>query len=446
MSRLFWCACLFCALCLLPCDAQAELSGQAVYPGYRSLSYSLPSQHILLKLSVWYPARRKPRTVKEGDWSFRAARSAPVLHGPWPMLILSHDSAETSLSHHDLAAALAMRGFIVVAPLHDHDNADDMRLLFHDLQLVMRAMQLRSAVDFILEHPQIGPEIDRSRIGYVGFGTPASAGLLLAGAQLTPDGWAAFCSKDAGAARGEGKGQAQKASPGNAAAGEKADGKPGGALASRKPAPSPWCRDMLAYRMERLVSSMRERTQEMASKKSYAANASADRARVFKRLSDFAERNHRRIMRQSGDALLPPPPVALPLLPPLSGEATLSDPRFRALAFVSPGYSFLFEKASLAAIRRPALFIGLEKDSLNIPLEQASRFADMMEGDVRYALLHGADARAVSAPCPPNSPLFPLESICGGNSQTRTRVHHALLDLLGDFFMQALPSPAPRTE
>ena len=190
VRRLFSCALVL--VLLAPC-AEARQSKQAIYAGYRTLSSSLPAQRLMLHMGVWYPTRRKAGTVTEGDWSFRAARNAPVLQGPWPVIILSHDVTGSAWTHHDIAGALAARGFIVAAPTHDHDNGEDMALLFSDRELPVRALQLRAALDLVLEHPQIGAQADRSRIGFLGFGMPSSAGLLLAGGEMTPDAWPSFC-------------------------------------------------------------------------------------------------------------------------------------------------------------------------------------------------------------------------------------------------------------
>ncbi len=454
-AALFICLFCFTAFC-----TEAKPSGKLIYPGYRSLAYSLPGQHILLKLSVWYPTRRKPRTVKEGDWVFRAARSAPILPGPWPLIVISHGNSGTSLSHHDLAAAFSTRGYIVVAPTHDHDNADDMRMLFHDLELGMRAVQIRSAADFILEHPQIGPEIDRGRITYLGFGTPASAGLLLAGAQTTADEWGAFCGRTSAEKKPPSTGESSGADilktkgskSSKSSRTEKhvrlkdrdkdrhtGDGPAEGALPEKEISPSdtfpdsPWCRGMLAYRMERLVKSMRIRTREAESKKNYAAAASADRERLFERFADHMEKNHRRIVKQAKGMPFPQPPVVLPLLPPPSNEATLRDPRFSAFILVSPGYSFLFDKASLLAVRHPVLCIGSQKDDINIPQEQAGRFAGMMSGNARYALLQNTYPHIFDAPCPEDSPMFPLPAICGGSEEARAAARLAIMDMAEEF-------------
>ncbi len=312
-------------------------------------------------MGVWYPTLRKPGTVKAGGLSFRAARNAPVMQGPWPVILLSHDVTGNAWSHHDIAAALACRGYIVAAPTHDHDNGEDMSLLFSDRELPLRALQIKSALDILLEHPQLGKEADRSRIAFLGFGMPSSAGLLLAGAATTPDEWPLFCKTSSENSSKEEKNSLPDAQiPVNP---EEAD-----ALLQSK---SPWCSPYLAEKMSELVSSMKHRTQEREEKSTMMNTAVKAREQLFQRLSDAVMRNHQRQQRLSKIHDLPLPPVALPLLPPLSHSALVTDSRFQSMIFVSPGYSMLFSKETLESIHVPCLFIGAEKERWNIPLEQA---------------------------------------------------------------------------
>ena len=99
-----------------PTQAFAKDEKPVIHAGYRTLASSLPSERLMLHMGVWYPTLRRPSAIKVGNWSFRAARNAPIYNGPWPVIILSHDVTGDAWSHHNLAASLARRGFIVAAP------------------------------------------------------------------------------------------------------------------------------------------------------------------------------------------------------------------------------------------------------------------------------------------------------------------------------------------
>lgn len=342
-------------------QALAAEKKTVIYAGYRTLSSSLPAERLMLRMGVWYPAKRRPGVVKIADWNFRAARNAPVMEGMWPVIVLSHDVTGDAWAHHEIAAALARRGFIVAAPTHDYDNADDMRLLFSDRELPLRAVQVRSALDVVLENEYLRPKVDKERIGFLGFGLTAPSGFLLAGAVLSPKGWSDFIQEQ----KADNKGSARK---------------------------SPWFQPYLAQRMEQLVRRMEHRAEERRQKADMMQSALASRELFFQRLDSSLERSHRRILRQNREMELPQPPVILPLLPPLSHDRAVTDERFKALALVSPGFSMLFSPDSFAQVQKPVLIIGAGRDSLLLPGEQAERFAAMLPFRPDYKLFAEATA------------------------------------------------------
>lgn len=406
---------------LFPAAQDAEAAKKHdIHPGYRTLSSSLPDERIMLSLGVWYPTARHAGTVKAGDWTFRAARNAAVLEGKWPVVVLSHDVTGSSWSYHHLAGALASHGFIVIAPTHDLDNAEDMRLFLTEKELPFRALQISASLDLVLANDRIGPKVDLDRIAYLGFGTPSPAGLLLAGGRLTPDGWAGLCPSKGGLEGLETDGAASD-------------------LAGLFGADSPWCSPYMRERMDSLTASMRDRAAGRLEKERLMLGATASREQLFERLSDTVARGHQRQLRLAKTEDIPSPPVALPLLPPLSQEQDVADGRFKAFIFVSPGFSMLFSKDSLQQVECPAFFIGAGKDVLNRPAEQAERFAYLLGGNAEYLLLPQADAPAFMAACPSADPAFPLSEISRSvPAETRTAIHTRLFSVVLDFLHRTL--------
>lgn len=390
----------FALALLFPAHSLAKEEIPVIHAGYRTLSSSLPSERLMLRMGVWYPTIRRPGTVKMGNIAFRAARNAPVLSGSWPVIVLSHDVTGDAWAHRDIAASLACRGFIVIAPTHDHDNGEDMRMLFSDRELPLRALQLRAALDVVLDHKQIGPHADASRVGYLGFGMTAPAGLLLAGASLTPDGWKVFAEE-------------------------------------RKGSGSPWLHPYTAQRMDALTAAMRHRTEERQEKTVMLEKASDSRSRLFQRLDDAVMRSHQRQLRLAKSDPIPQPPVALPLLPPLSHDRAVEDSRFRALALVSPGYSMLFNRESLADVQEPVFLAGAGKDSFDLPSEQAERLLGMLPLRPFYMLLPNADMASFHTAGPESDPAHPLGGVYAGRSDRISLL--ALIDSLEEFFKQAFP-------
>lgn len=178
-------------LCLLlPIDVQAA---GLLQPGFRTLGVWEPATKIRLDLAIWYPTNRTPTRLDYGDWAFRAARGAIPLSGQHPLIVLSHDSAGSRFSLHQLATALTRYGFVVAVPTHAGDNIDNMSSLFTSEQLFARARQLSATLDVLLADPETAPLVDPQRIGVLGVGPGGTAALLLAGARLDATGWKKYC-------------------------------------------------------------------------------------------------------------------------------------------------------------------------------------------------------------------------------------------------------------
>ena len=406
---------------LVSFEAEARPVKPVIHAGYRTLSASLPAERLMLQMGVWYPTSRKPGRVKAGNWHFRAARGGNILDGPWPVIILSHDVTGSAWSHHDMASALAARGFIVAAPLHDRDNAEDMRMLFSRKQLPLRAMQASAALDAVLGHPQIGPQADRSRVGFLGFGMTASAALLLAGGNLTHEGWPQFLAAFA-------------SSPSSFAS--KRQESP--ALEAQA---SPWCTPLLREKMDALAESLARQEKGRVEQAFMRGKAVLARERSFTRMQDSVSRSHQRQMRMARVDGVPQPPVALPLLPSAPHDKPVADPRFSAAALVSPGFSMLFTRESLADVHIPLLVAGAGRDPFQIPREQAERFAALLPLRPQYLLLPEASPAVLHAPCPEEDPASTLGGVCVPvPAELRRSVQSLLLDTIHVFFLRAFGS------
>lgn len=392
-------------LALLPVLAfvpTARAASDTVHAGYRSLVGWLPGPDIRLDVAVWYPTQSRPTTIKAGSWTFSAARNAPPLPGLWPLLVLSPDSSGSRFAHHDLAASLARRGFIVAVPTHDGDNADDMRFLYTDRHLPTRARQLSATLDLVLRDPQLGSTLDKRRIGLVGFGGGSSAGLLLAGATLTPDLWDGYCASSGG------------------------DGRP-----------DPYCEPYMAARIDEITRGMRRQTAAVADAAARRAEAEAARDDIVTRARDGVTKTAARLRRAQRKPVtdFPTPPAFVPLLPPLPPDRPLADSRFRAMMLISPGYSMLFAPDTLKSLPLPLFIVGLERDPLHTPERQALVLRSLLAPPTpEYALLTGADGPALQALCPPDMERD-LPDLCRTVSpDEREALHHRLETLILDFF------------
>lgn len=164
-------------------------------PGFRTLGGWRPEPEMRLDLNIWYPASRGVRDLNFSPWIIEGALNARPAEGQFPLLLVSHSTGGVRFSYHQLCAFLARKGFVVVAPTHSHDSMDNMDDLLTWKQLENRVMEINEALRLALEEKDIAQVVDKSRIGLVGFGSGATAGLLLGGALPSCESWKDYCAQ-----------------------------------------------------------------------------------------------------------------------------------------------------------------------------------------------------------------------------------------------------------
>lgn len=170
-------------------------AAEAYKPAFRTLGEVLAEPALRLDINVWYPGTRQPRELSYTPWTLYAARNGRPAEGRFPLLLLSHATPGTRFSHHDTAARLAARGFVVAAPAHAHDSMHNMDDLFTWPQLENRAKELSATIRILLDDKELAASIDPGRIGVLGFGTGATTALLLGGALPDCVPWSGYCSR-----------------------------------------------------------------------------------------------------------------------------------------------------------------------------------------------------------------------------------------------------------
>ncbi len=131
-------------------------------------------------VTVYYPATGAVGSTREGRFTVPATRDAPAANGPFPLIVISHGSGASPISHWDTAAHLAASGFVVALPRHPRDHEGDTGGVWSDVTLMGRPRQIARAIDTVLARAV--PRIDAGRIGLIGFSAGAYAGLVTMGA------------------------------------------------------------------------------------------------------------------------------------------------------------------------------------------------------------------------------------------------------------------------
>ena len=155
-----------------------------------------------LRALGWYPASpdAAPADVTIGPpaaalfHAGRAAASAPIAPGRHPLVLLSHGTGGAALQMMWLGQALAARGYIVAAVNHHGNTFAEAAPLPQGFILWWeRARDLTVLLDRILADAELGPRLDRARIGAAGFSIGGYTVAALAGARTDLGEFDAFC-------------------------------------------------------------------------------------------------------------------------------------------------------------------------------------------------------------------------------------------------------------
>lgn len=174
---------------------QALFAAERYNTGFRTVGVWLQDSGLRLDMNIWYPTTRKMHDHNFMPWSLNVALNAPVANGIFPLLALSHASPGTRFSYHYLASFLVSHGYIVFSPTHPTDSMNNMDDMFTWRQLEKRAKEISACLDMAFADQKLASHIEKGKIGFIGFGSGAAAGLLLAGAQPNCNAWPSYCAR-----------------------------------------------------------------------------------------------------------------------------------------------------------------------------------------------------------------------------------------------------------
>ena len=119
-----------------------------------------------LAIGIWYPSQAATKFLSIGPTTMAVAFNGPPAGRGLPLVVMSHGTGGSFLSHYDTAIALADAGYVVAAVTHTGDNyADQSRSVF----IMDRPKQMRRVIDHMLSGWDGSAVIDSARIGTFGF-------------------------------------------------------------------------------------------------------------------------------------------------------------------------------------------------------------------------------------------------------------------------------------
>lgn len=144
--------------------------GQEKYKaGLADIITTDPVDGVKMSGLVTYPTNDLGEPTQIALFTVNAWRRAAVAKGRFPLIIFSHNAGGSRLDHHDSLEALTKAGFIAAAIEHPRDNYRDQTGSGTDRQFIGRSHHIKAFIDGLLADSTLGPAIDKTRIGIVGF-------------------------------------------------------------------------------------------------------------------------------------------------------------------------------------------------------------------------------------------------------------------------------------
>lgn len=132
-------------------------------------------------LLVMYPSSAPERPERIGPYAVSVAMDGPVEAGTFPLVIVSHGSGGSPLTHRVLAAGLARQGFVVVLPEHPGNNRDNNELAGTHTLLADRPRQARYGIDWAYADATLRAHLIPDTVAVVGHSLGGYTALAVAG-------------------------------------------------------------------------------------------------------------------------------------------------------------------------------------------------------------------------------------------------------------------------
>lgn len=400
-----------------------SLAKEEIHVGYRSISTWNSRENIRLDVGVWYPTRVEERDYVMDEYHMYVARNAPIFriideknakpalqkqaeiranaeknklskkelqaqldavqipYKKYPLLVISHASGLTRYSYHTLADLLVKRGYMVAVPMHSEDNAHNMRIFYSAQSFYQRAKQCSLAVDLVLQDKTFVQFADTAKISFMGFGSGGTAGLLLAGAELSAENWKTYCDNY-----------------------ENADTENTNlwTFDITNLNKNLFCQNPVKTQVEQFALGL-ERSIEMNNQEHFFFNnAFASKKEMLEKVHKILEFHVRWSKRNNPglSAYVYEPPFLVPYLPPLQSQSTYVDIRFKKFIFVSPALTMFFDIKKIRDAGLKFCIVGLEKDYFNAPeIQPRDLYEQLGKERANFYLIDDADLWSTQAPC-----------------------------------------------
>jgi predicted dienelactone hydrolase len=151
------------------------------FVGCRTLAITDAALGLTFPLLVLYASGTPGRPESIGSYTLDVALDAPIAPGPFPLVLVSHGTGGTPLTHRLLAHFLARHGFVVGLPQHHANHRDDNSWHNTPQNLEARPRHLGLAIDGLLA--AFGAAVRPDWVAVIGHSLGGYSALALAGGQ-----------------------------------------------------------------------------------------------------------------------------------------------------------------------------------------------------------------------------------------------------------------------
>jgi len=148
---------------------------------------------------VMYPTNAASTPVAFGPFSLDVAMDAPIAQGCFPVVMISHGSGGSNLTHRTLAMHLAKNGFVVGMIEHPFNNRHNNEWQYTLQNMIYRPRHIRMAIDEVCSHAQFQNHVEHENVAIIGHSVGGYTALALAGGAPHTQALVALCQKPASA-------------------------------------------------------------------------------------------------------------------------------------------------------------------------------------------------------------------------------------------------------
>ena len=153
--------------------------------GCRTLEPIDPETGTPFPVLLAYPSTAPEKAERFGPYLLDVAMDGPVAPGAYPLVVVSHGSGGSHLTHRGLAAHLARAGFVAAVPEHPRNNRNDNTLAGTHTLLAGRPRQLRAVIDAAFADATLAPHLVAGAVAAIGHSLGGYTALALAGGRPT---------------------------------------------------------------------------------------------------------------------------------------------------------------------------------------------------------------------------------------------------------------------